>query len=193
MADFNEIIQRVSIRDVLHNAGLRPERNRIACPIHGGTNPTSFSYSDAAFICHSCGAKGGLLVLTEYLHRCSKQEALKRLYDLAGLPFDTRRLANNAPQRSLIPRKRVQLILSLSETASRLDWLKLLQDGMETALRMIRRNIKEGKLPLQVFYAKEQQYLFELEQLDTAIISMNYEVNRLKRGISNDKYSTTRN
>jgi hypothetical protein len=193
MVDFDEIVRRISVRDILDDAGLHPERNRMACPIHDGTNPTSFSYSDATFICHSCGANGGLLALTEYLHECSKQEALKKLHDLAGLPFD---LDGNGKDRSaapFVPRRRLQVNPDYSEAANRLEWLELYKYGLEAALRIIRRKVKQGDSRLEEFYAKEQQYLHQLEELDLVIISMNYEVNELKRGgTSNDKHSTAR-
>ena len=93
MMNFDEIKARVTIRDILKSAGIEAERNRIACPIHGGSNLTSFSFTDSTFICFSCGAEGGLIALVEYLQRCSRQEALcalRRLPEHVSLPGDPR-------------------------------------------------------------------------------------------------------
>jgi len=88
MIDFNLILSRVTIRDVLADAGHYPTRKRIACPIHDGNNRTAFSFTDSTFVCFSCGAKGGLLDLVEYLYHYSRQEALHHLCRMAGIPFD---------------------------------------------------------------------------------------------------------
>jgi hypothetical protein len=191
MVDFDEIVRRVSIKDILNDAGIHPDRNRMACPIHDGSNPTAFSYSDATFICHSCGAKGGLLALTEYLHECSKKEALGKLHQLAGLPFDADRPGNAKLHRLTAPRRGTRRSPEYHAAANKLEWLETIQYGLNTALRLIRRNVKLGKVPLNHFYAKEQQYLYELEELDPAIIELNCRVNELKkRGLLDDRNTT---
>jgi hypothetical protein len=191
MVDFDEIVRRVSIKDILNDAGIHPDRNRMACPIHDGSNPTAFSYSDATFICHSCGAKGGLLALTEYLHECSKQEALMKLHQLAGLPFDVARPGSSKSRQFTAPRRRPRCSLEYHAAKNKLEWLETIQYGLNTALRLMRRNVKLGKVPLNHFYAKEQQYLYELAELDPTIIELNCRVNELKKRGSLDDTHTT--
>jgi len=182
MADFSEITARVTIGDVLRRAGMEPGRKRMACPIHGGENNTAFSFTDSAFICHSCGAKGGLLALVELLHKCSKRDALERLHALAGLPFD--RAGESAgvrfPYQPRLIRAR-RFNPEYEAASDKLKWLELLQYSIGVALRMLRRGIRDGRKPLDKFYSQEQVYLYELEELDRLIIEMNYRVNEIKR------------
>lgn len=183
MVDFDEIVRRVSIKDILNDAGIHPVRNRMACPIHDGSNPTAFSYSGATFICHSCGAKGGLLALTEYLHECSKQEALRKLHQLAGLPFDVERPGNPESCQLTAPRPKLRVKHSVEyyEIKNKFEWLKLYEYALYAALRILRRNVQGGEVPLEEFYFKEQMYLYKLGELDPVIIEMNYIVNKLKK------------
>lgn len=41
MFDFNAILQRVTIRDILGQHGIYASKKRIPCPIHHGNNPTT--------------------------------------------------------------------------------------------------------------------------------------------------------
>ena len=88
MVDFDQILTRVTVRVVLAEAGYHPARNRMACPIHDGNNRTAFAFTDLTFVCFSCDVKGGLLDLVEYLYHCTRQEALRHLCKMAGIPFD---------------------------------------------------------------------------------------------------------
>jgi DNA primase len=88
MADLDPILARVTIRNILAEAGYHPARNRMPCPIHDGNNRTAFAFTDSTFVCFSCDAKGGLLDLVEYLYHCTRQDALRHLCKMAGIPFD---------------------------------------------------------------------------------------------------------
>jgi len=48
-ADFDEIKKRISIEDILLDCGFQPTKNRMPCPLHNGTNPTSFSFTDQVY------------------------------------------------------------------------------------------------------------------------------------------------
>ena len=66
--DFDQVLERVTIRDILTDAGFDPKGSRMACPIHGGKNSTSFSFGDHVYTCFACGASGGLISLAQELH-----------------------------------------------------------------------------------------------------------------------------
>lgn len=191
--DFNLILSRVTIRDILANAGHHPAQSRIACPLHDGSNKTSFSFTDSTYICHSCLSKGGLLDLVEHLHHCSRQEALRHLHRLGGIPFDE----NDSEPR---PRLRVRPLPhhvnplladdKYREAKNLLEWLKLYQDGLYANLRIIKRNVKESAMPLEKFYPQKEVLLYQLEEMDTDINHATYEVNRLKKKVNqNDRSS----
>ena len=43
---------------ILHALGFKPHNGRAACLLHGGDNPTAFSYTDEVWFCFACGSKG---------------------------------------------------------------------------------------------------------------------------------------
>lgn len=192
MIDFNLILARVTIRDILADAGYRPVRNRMACPIHDGDNPTAFSFTESTFYCFVCNASGGLLDLVEYLYHCSRQDALRHLCTMAGIENDS--------EPRLIPRMRslpcpVNPLLDddeYREAKNRLEWLKLYKDVLDANLRIIRPNMKQGKMLLEKFYPREEVLLYQLEELDAEISYATYELSRLKKKVTqNDKSSCT--
>ncbi len=186
---FDEIVSRVAIRDILADLGISADKNRIACPIHGGNNKTSFSFTDSTFICHACGAGGGLLALVEYLHECEKQEAMNHLCKLAGVSWTSHRGAVNVPRFAKGPKYRDPIYTDdeVWRQSNKFEWLELLRQALNVGLLVIRRNVKQGKLALAEFYAREQQYLYELETLDPRIIALKHKVNEIKRRLSNDE------
>jgi len=195
MVDFDLILARITIRDILADTGHHPMRNRMPCPLHDGSNKTSFAFKDSTFICHSCGAKGGLLDLVEYLYHCTRQEALRHLCRMAGIPFDEKE-SDSRPRSRLwsLPYRIDPLIEDDGYRAdkNRLECLKLYKDALDANLRIIRYNVKQGRMPLEGFYPKEEILLYQLEELDTEISYAIYEMNRLKKKVNrNDKRSCT--
>lgn len=57
---------------------------RCACPIHGGSNPTSFVYhlDKKVYCCHSCGCTGDAIQFVEDMEKCTFKEAIKILTDM---------------------------------------------------------------------------------------------------------------
>lgn len=73
-----EIIREtVTMPEVLQVYGIREgKRGRIACPIHGGHNDSSFSYNQHQFQCFTCGAKGGVIQFVKDYLECDYFRAL---------------------------------------------------------------------------------------------------------------------
>jgi len=195
MVPLEYVLARVTIKDILENAGLPVARNRIACPIHGGDNPTSFSFTDSVFYCHRCGAKGGLVALTAYLHECSEREAVRRLYELAGFPpLGSETVSTGVRPKPIWIAPPPRYPAEYCEAEHKLEWLELLDEALSCRLRMTRRAVREGRLPLDQFYLTEQISLYELGELDPVIIAMKYRVNQLKkRGLNNDNHASSNN
>lgn len=73
-----EIIREsVTMPEVLRAFGIQEgKRGRIACPIHGGHNDSSFSYNRHQFQCFNCGAKGGVIQFVQDYLECSFEKSL---------------------------------------------------------------------------------------------------------------------
>lgn len=183
MVDFNDILARVTIADVLADAGVDAGRNgRIACPIHGGSNPTALKYGDHTFTCFNCDAKGGLIDLVQFLHSCTKQDAWRKLCDLAGIPREDERRGTDFVGKSPVMRPVANPVRRSSEYLKALDrkeWLGLKQYALEVALRIIMCNLNNGTLTLGDFYRCEEVYLYQLEELDQDLTHATHEVNSI--------------
>jgi len=128
--DLEIVRQSVAIVDVLTAAGVEHPRRgrRMACPLHGGDNPTSFSFTGDAWHCFACGAGGDVFALVQALSGCDFSTALARVVALSGVapgaaPIERRPVQR---QRSLQRRRETELtrwftrwLLSLVEERTR--------------------------------------------------------------------------
>ncbi len=79
---------------------LRTHRSR--CVLHGGENPTAFSWrEDGRWHCFNCGAGGDQIALVRTVRDCGFREALAFLAELAGVPVEDAR-----PARAEIEKRR---------------------------------------------------------------------------------------
>ena len=69
-----EIKERVSVRDVLQEHGVKIRRNMCSCPFHKDLKPSMAIY-DKTVKCFSCGFSGDIFSLTQKLDNCSFKEA----------------------------------------------------------------------------------------------------------------------
>lgn len=182
MADFDEIKRRVTIEDILINCGYQPRRNRMACPIHNGRNPTSFSFTEDIYHCFSCGASGGLLDLAQTLLHVDRRHALQYLADLAGLPRNTYNC--NAPTRYYKPISTA----TIPDRNSKLDDLELclmelnsLMDFHTRRIRNARKSLKAGDMHPSRYYAITQYAEYILQELNTGLIQVNYAISAEKK------------
>ena len=88
------IREQVTMPKLLAAYGIDPGRQtrgwrRIPCPIHNGSDK-NFSFSDEAYKCFVCGAKGGVIHFAEEYRHLSFPDALREIDALCGLriPFD---------------------------------------------------------------------------------------------------------
>ena len=74
------ISESVTMPEILQVYGIQEGKHgRIACPIHGGHNKSSFSYNDHQFQCFNCGAKGGVLQFVKAYIECDFEKALEEI------------------------------------------------------------------------------------------------------------------
>jgi hypothetical protein len=180
--DFEEIKRRVTIEDILIDCGYNPRKNRMACPLHDGNNPTSFSFTDHAYHCFSCGAAGGLLDLAQALLKVNRAEALKYLASKAHLDLVENDLGNFRSNFKPIMRmpfedgkyKIRELELDLKE-------LDVLMDYYTWRARNARKRLRNGEIYLPEYYSTTQYAEYVLEELDTKIALGKYRISAEKK------------
>lgn len=97
--DIVSVKQRLRIADVLSSAGIDPPAHRrIACPIHGGKNPSAFSFTVERFCCWSCGAHGDVVDLAAALNGLDFRAALEFCAALAGVEPSESRPRRDSPE-----------------------------------------------------------------------------------------------
>ena len=169
----DEITDHVTIADILDDVGWPHRKNRCACPIHSGNNRSAFSFTDFGFICHNCGASGGLVDLAAALRSCTRLDAYQYLRRLAGLPP----LAVNANWKptaisASIPRKPDNPAwLELEAKIDAIERQRILFTNQLVNTRADSCKSKYYKdrdvtLPLERWYAIEQILQYRLAELD---------------------------
>ena len=69
--------------------------HRAACILHGGSNPTAFSWrEDGRWHCFSCGASGDRIALVRAVRQCGFREAVAFLVHLAGVSYEPQRISH---------------------------------------------------------------------------------------------------
>lgn len=88
-ADKLHVKSIVTMQDVLSAYGIRCDKNRIPCPIHGGKNP-KFYYKEQSWICYSkcAGDNGDIFTFVERMNDCDFQEALDWICSRFNIPND---------------------------------------------------------------------------------------------------------
>jgi hypothetical protein len=89
-ADAREIAALAPMARVLEslNFAVNERTRRCACILHGGSNHSAFSWTEAGlWKCHSCGAGGDRIALVRAVRKCSFREAIELLAALSGIEY----------------------------------------------------------------------------------------------------------
>jgi len=142
--DLDAIKAHVRIADVLASAGIDvpARRHRLPCPLHKGTNPESFSFTEDKFFCHAEGAGGDVIELARRLHGIDFRSAVAHVAAIAGfdsgqLPRQDSRAADDrakaARRRAALRHWRTRRLTELAAALHALDsdasWLHQLAVG----------------------------------------------------------------
>jgi len=88
---FEEIKQRLAMREVVNFYGFTPNRsNMICCPFHDEKTPSMRIY-DTHFHCFGCGEHGDSIKFVQLLYNLSPIESAKKLNSDFGLGIQTER------------------------------------------------------------------------------------------------------
>lgn len=78
-----EISSISQILDLInHPYWLKHGKGRAACPVHGGSNKSSFSFQGEVCFCHSCGFNGNHITLARELEVIGSKEQLSPKYTI---------------------------------------------------------------------------------------------------------------
>ena len=141
MPDPREIFERVAMSCLLDMLGIKVnERTRRGpCPIHGGSNPTAFSWTDTGlWKCHSCGAGGDRIALIRAIRHCGFHRAMEFLAAIAGVEYRPHRASQTEIDRVRLRRARAERAAwSIRDEIVRLRGYYL--DGLHRTERLQRR------------------------------------------------------
>ena len=183
MISFEEIRSRVTIQDILADCDFHPEKHRMACPIHGGKNPSSFSFTEDSFYCFSCGAKGGLIDLTELLLGKNRQDSLRYLAGKAGVQWQHTSGRKESAVNRVFPGKTVDVDLLNLELD--MKGLEILRTHYTWRIRNAMKSLREENIDLSGYYSTIQYCEYVLEELDSEVIKTKCEISMKKKGQSN--------
>jgi hypothetical protein len=107
----HEVAELVAMPEILCALGFQANEctRRCACILHGGSNRSAFSWTDAGlWKCHSCGAGGDRIALVRVIKNCGFREAVEFLAELAGVSYSPRRVARHEIERARRRRERAE-------------------------------------------------------------------------------------
>lgn len=93
--DYEEVKQRLSMRQVAEFYGYREDRRHLClCPFHQDKHPSMRIYpNDKGFYCFSCGKGGDVVTFVAALYGLSNEAACRKLIEDFSLPIKTEGLS----------------------------------------------------------------------------------------------------
>jgi len=91
MIPIERIKEQITIPSLLSYHGYHlGSRGRTVCPIHRGSNKTSFSYTPTKFHCFTCGACGDVIALQMAITGTNFKDAIQTLAAAYGINHEAR-------------------------------------------------------------------------------------------------------
>lgn len=171
--DIEQLKSGVTIASILNDFGIFHRRGRCACPVHGGDNPTAFTFTDQAFYCHTRGCKGDVVELVKVLARTDFRGACEYLAQRKGSALDwpqrNGQVASAAPHGKAAPLKSGRQYLLEAELAICEEKVAILT----ARYRKLRAELKTGVI-------SRGRYDVRVWQLDEWLAPLDEEVARLR-------------
>jgi len=179
MIDVEYLKRGVTISSVLDEFGYKHRHNRCACFVHGGDNPTAFSFNDQTYYCYTHGCKGDVVTLLQHLLKTDFLGVLAYLARRKGIDL---RLSNKrkirAPLR--IPYKPKPARLAAWELAYELCREKIAI--FSRRLVNLRSELKKGSISECDFYTQCHKLDNWLEILDLKEATLHFKFRELRNG-----------
>lgn len=118
-----DVAALVPMPELLDSLGIQVNirSRRAPCVLHGGTNPSAFSWTDdGCWFCFHCARGGDKLSLIQALRQCSFLDALRFLAALAGVKWAALNTAE-VRQQLAEARKEAQRVKVASQKLQRLE------------------------------------------------------------------------
>ena len=104
-----DVMSGVEMYGLLKTLGfsISARSRRCSCLLHGGQNPTAFTWTESGrWFCFSCGKGGDRIALVRAVKKCSFRDAVAFLAAIAGVRFSPRRRSRAELLRLLDKRQR---------------------------------------------------------------------------------------
>lgn len=174
MLAVKDVKARVRISEILDSQGIQHNRNRCACPIHDGSNPTSFSFNEEQFHCFSCGASGDVISLVQALYSTDFRGALEIISGRSGTGHRAEycKLHNKA-----ISREEPQ---ELRLIKAKLRALQVYEERLLSQMVRLRQQNLDPDTATAESYTCELVIEEELQALDIRITKLQRELKRVR-------------
>lgn len=171
-------LDRITIPDILDNYNMDHRGSRACCPIHGGNNRNSFSFTDEVFQCFSCGAKGGKLDLIQALAKVDRPTAIQIMKEISGFTpiLGTRKIGNFTSRQPYTKPIDPKIHWIEEEIRLKTEMQDKLTDLLSDLRKNIIKNISEDKT-ITLMHSCE----YSLEILDSELAELNHQLNTKRR------------
>jgi len=173
----------LTVADVLDHFRIAHSKNRCACPIHKGSNPTSFWFSEFGYYCHSCGARGNPINLISEILRISHVKAIEYARTQIGFEIDSCRASNHSisPKTAKSPEE-----LLVARQKDQLHYKNNLNQLISETLAVLRHLTEIGHSCLNDFHMYEAMLVEIAEELDSERIAVNFTIKSIKKGVKDE-------
>jgi hypothetical protein len=173
----------VTISEVLDDFGISHRKGRCACPIHGGDNPTAFSFNDEIFYCHTQGCKGNVFTLVRALLNSDSQKATEYLFTRFGVKQEYHQTAPNKSNAH----ENIPIDPRLASLRSNYACVKEQIQIFTTTFKELNDRFRRGEIDLSTFYLKQQILDQTLEELGSEEAFLNYEIKLVKKMVGDQR------
>ena len=75
----DEILNVLTMKDILDKYGIKQKRDMFSCPFHGADKNPSAKYYQNSYYCFNCGKTGDLIQFVQYYFNLSFKEAMQKI------------------------------------------------------------------------------------------------------------------
>ena len=180
MIDCESLKAGITIACILDDFGIKYRRNRCACPVHDGDNPTAFTFNDRYFHCFTRGCKGDIIDLTQALHNTDFKDAVEILCRKAGIaaPANIPRFRPPPPPKP-VKIERPKRVSKKQRLPGQLKLTRLITKLWEAKLKQLNQKRETGEIAEATYYSELHRCDHMLDSLDEDRTRLEYELKRI--------------